>query len=191
MKRWSVRLEAAERQRLESMVRSGKSAAFRIRHGNVLLAVDESGEGPGLTDAAVAEALGITTRSIERLRRRFVEEGLEACLERKKQRGSSLLRKLDGKKEARLVALACSPAPPGRNRWTLRLLADRLVVLDVVDSISHETVRQILKKKRAETVAKEDVVHSAGAKRGVRLRHGERAGGVYAAVRSSASVGLF
>jgi transposase len=173
------------------MVRSGKSAAFKIRHANVLLAVDESAEGPGLTDAAVAEALGISTRSIERFRRRFVEEGLEACLERKKQKGWSLLRKLDGKKEARLVALACSPAPPGRKRWTLRLLADRLVVLDVVDSISHETVRQTLKKKRAETVAKEDVVHSAGAKRRVRLRHGERAGGVYAGVRSSASAGLF
>lgn len=191
MKRWLVRLEAEERRQLVQLVRVGKAAAYKIRHANVLLVADESGEGPGLTDTETARALGITTRSIARLRRRFVEEGLEACLERKKQSGSSLLRKLDGKKEARLVALACSPAPPGRKRWTLRLLADRLVVLDVVDSISHETVRQTLKKKRAETVAEEDVVHSAGVRRRVRLRHGKRPGGVYAAVRSPASAGWF
>lgn len=182
MKRWIVQLEGQERQRLQGWVRAGKAAAYKIRHANVLLAVDESAEGPGLTDTEVGEALGITTRSIEHLRKRFVEEGLEACLERKKHAGSSLLRKLDGKKEARLVALACSPAPPGRRRWSLRLLADRLVVLEVVDSISHETVRQTLKKKRAQAVAKEDVVHSAGVRRGVRLRHGERAGGLYATV---------
>jgi len=129
------------------LVGVGKAAAYKIRHANVLLAADESSGGPGLRDTDIAAALGIATRSIERLRTRFVEEGLEACLERKKHRGSSLLRKLDGKKEARLVALACSPAPPGRQRWSLRLLADRLVVLEVVDSISHETVRQTLKKK--------------------------------------------
>ena len=182
MKRWIVRLEGEERQRLQGLVRVGKAAAYKIRHAHVLLAADESGEGPGLTDSEIAAALGITTRSIERLRRRFVEDGLEGCLERKKQRGSSLLRKLDGAKEARLVALACSPAPPGRQRWTLRLLADRLVVLEVVESISYETVRQTLKKKRAETVAQEDVVHSSGVRRGIRLRHGERAGGVHATV---------
>lgn len=147
MKRWIVRLEGEERYRLQRLVRVGKAAAYKIRHANVLLAVDESDEGPGLRDWEVAQTLGVTTRSIEHLRKRFVEEGLEACLERKKRTGSSLLRKLDGKKEARLVAMACSAPPPGRQRWSLRLLADRLVVLNVVDSISHETVRQTLKKK--------------------------------------------
>lgn len=182
MKRWIVRLGSEERRRLEQLVRVGKAAAYKIRHAHVLLAAAESEERAGLTDREIGAALGITTRSIERLRQRFVEEGLEACLERKKQSGSSLLRKLDGNKEARLVALACSPAPSGRQRWSLRLLADRLVSLDVVDSISHETVRQTLKKKCAETVAQEDVVYSTGAKRRVRLRHGKRAGGVYAAL---------
>ncbi len=147
MKKWIVRLEAEERRRLQRLVRAGKAAAYKIRHANVLLAVDESGDGPGLKDAEVAEALGVTTRSIEHLRKRFVEEGFEACLGRKKRVGSRLECKLDGKKEARLIALACSPAPKGRQRWSLRLLADRLVVLKVVDSISHETVRQTLKKK--------------------------------------------
>lgn len=146
MKKWMVRLEAEERERLRQLVRVGKAAAYKIRHAHVLMAVDESDDGPGLRDGEVAQALGVTTRSIEHLRKRFVDEGLEACLERKKRRGSSLFRKLDGEKEARLIALACSAAPPGRQRWSLRLLADRLVVLNVVDSISHETVRQTLKK---------------------------------------------
>jgi transposase len=146
MKKWIVRLEAKERESLEHLVRVGKAAAYKIRHANVLLAVDESEPGPKLKDEQVAAALGVTTRSIEHLRKRYVEEGLDACLAHKKRESSNLPRKLDGHKEARLIALACGPAPEGRQRWSLRLLADRLVVLEVVDSISHETVRRCLQK---------------------------------------------
>ena len=146
MKRWIVRLEGEERPRLEQMVRGGKAAAYRIRHANVRLAVDESPSGPRLTDAEVARALGITTRSIERVRRRFVEQGLEACLARKKQERPSAEPIFDGKKEAKLIALACGPPPEGRTRWTMELLADRVVALRIVEHCSDETVRRTLKK---------------------------------------------
>ena len=146
MKRWIVRLEGEERQRLEQMVRMGKAAAYKIRHANVLLAVDGSPSGRQLTDAEVARALGITARSIELLRRRFVEQGLEACLARKKQERPSVEPIFDGKKEAKLIALACGPAPEGRVRWTMELLADRVVALRIVERCSDETVRRTLKK---------------------------------------------
>ena len=146
MKRWVVRLEADERQRLEQLVGGGKAAAYKIRHANVLLAVDEAPGGRGRTDAEVAKTLGVTTRSIEMLRRRFVEQGLEACLARKPQERPSVEPLFDGKKEAQLIALACGPAPEGRNRWTLELLADRVVSLRIVDHCSDETVRRVLKK---------------------------------------------
>jgi transposase len=112
----------------------------------VLLQADQSKTGPGWTDERIAEGLGVTTRSVERIRRRFVEEGLASALERKKQRRPSTPRRLDGAKEAKLTALCCSKAPNGRRRWTLRLLADRLVELNIVESISYETVRRTLKK---------------------------------------------
>ena len=131
---------------MEQMVRMGKAAAYKIRHGNVLLAVDESPSGPRLTDAEVARALGITTRSIEMVRRRFVEQGLEVCLARKKQERPSVEPIFDGKKEAKLIALACGPAPEGRVRWTMELLADRVVALRIVERCSDETVRRTLKK---------------------------------------------
>ena len=146
MKRWIVRLEREERQQLEQMVRGGKAAAYKIRHANVLLAVDESPGGPGLTEAEVARPLGITTRSIEMLRRRFVEQGLDACLARKKQARPSVEPIFDGNREAKLIALACGPAPEGRKRWTMELLADRVVVLGIVEACSGETVRRTLKK---------------------------------------------
>ena len=146
MKRWIVRLESGERERLEQMVRGGKAAAYKIRHANVLLAMEESPSGPRRTDAEVAPALGITTRSIEMVRRRFVEQGLEACLARKKQERPSVEPIFDGKKEAKLIALACGPAPEGRVRWTMELLADRVVALRIVEHCSDETVRRTLKK---------------------------------------------
>lgn len=175
MKRWIVRLEAEERERLRQLVRIGKAAAYKIRHANVLLAVDESEEGPGVADVQVAETLGVGVRSIESLRRRFVEEGLEACLNRKKQECPSIQRIFDGEREAKLIAVACGPAPKDRARWTLELRADRVVALRIVDACSPATIQRVLKKKRAEAVAKEDVVHTAEAKRRVRLRDGKRA----------------
>jgi len=190
MRKWIVRLEAEERERLRQLVRGGKAAAYKIRHANVLLAVDESEEGAGLADAQVAETLGVGVRSIESLRRRFVEEGLGACLSRKKQVRPSIQRMFDGEKEAKLIAVACGPAPKDRARWTLELLSDRMVALRIVETCSPATIQRVLKKKRAQAVAQEDVVHSAEAKRRVRLRHGERAGGVHSAVRSEATGGL-
>lgn len=146
MKKWMVRLEAEERQRLRELARVGKAAAYKIRHANVLLAVDDSEEGPGLSDTQVAATLQIGVRSIESLRRRFVEEGLEACLVRKKQECPSIQRMFDGEKEAKLIAVACSPAPKDRMRWTLNLLADRVVELRIVESCSPTTIQRVLKK---------------------------------------------
>jgi transposase len=148
-KKYVVRLKASERERLHAMVRAGKTAAYKIRHANILLAVDESRGGVGLTDERAAEALGVSVRTVEQLRRRLVEQGLEACLERKKQDRPSVEPKFDGEQEAKLIALACSKAPDGRERWSLRLLADRAVELKIVESTSHETVRQVLSKTRS------------------------------------------
>lgn len=144
MKRWIVRLEAEERRRLEQLVRKGSAAAYRIRHANVLLAVDAS--GAGLPDEQVARALGIAVRSIESLRRRFVEEGLEAALGRKKRERPSIEPMFDGRREAKLIAVACGPTPKGRARWTLELLADRVVELKIVEHCSRETIRRTLQK---------------------------------------------
>ena len=124
----------------------GKGAARRLTHARVLLQADESKNGPGGTDARIAEALGVGVRTIETIRQRFVEEGLELALERKKRLTPPVEPFPDGEKEAQLIAVCCSKAPPGRERWTLRLLADRMVELEVVDSLSHETVRRVLKK---------------------------------------------
>lgn len=145
-KRYVVQLELEERARLERMVSVGKRAAAKLTHARVLLQADQSAAGPGWADARIAEGLGVTTRTVENIRRRFVEQGLQAALERKKQCRPSRERLLDGAKEAKLVAICCSKAPNGRRRWTLQLLADRLVELNIVDSISYETVRRTLKK---------------------------------------------
>ena len=146
-KKYVVRLTEEERCGLESMVRKGNAAAYRIRHANVLLKADA--DGPGWTDERTAEAFGCHPRTVENVRRRCVLEGLEAAIVRRKQERPSRERRLDGEGEARLVALACSAPPDGRERWTLKLLADRLVVLEVVDSICDQTVRRTLKKTRS------------------------------------------
>lgn len=144
MKKYIVRLEAEERSLLQQLVHTGKRAAYVIRHANVLLAVDA--DGVAMTDAEAARAFGISIRSIEYLRERFVEQGLEAALERKKHRRPSVQKLLDGEKEAKLIAIACGPKPQGRTRWTLQLLADRLVQLKIVGSCSPQTVMRVLQK---------------------------------------------
>ncbi len=146
MKKYIVRLEAEERQRLEQIVRVGKSAAYRIRHANILLAVDESEAGPRMKDVEAARALNVAPRSIESLRKRLIEEGLDAALERRKQVRPSIETIFDGEKEARLIAIACGPKPQGRARWTLELLADRVVTLKIVDRCSRQTVMRTLQK---------------------------------------------
>jgi hypothetical protein len=148
MKRYVVRLEVEERAWLEQLVRTGKAAALRIRHANILLAVDESDAGAKLKDTQVAQAFGVAVRSIESLRKRFVEEGLDAALERRQQVRPSVERMFDGEKEAQLVAVACGPKPQGRARWTLELLAERVVALKIVDQCSPQTIMRTLKKTR-------------------------------------------
>ena len=145
-KRYVVRLEPGERALLERLVSVGKGAAAKLTHARVLLQADQSAAGPGWTDARIAEGLGVTTRTVEHIRQRFVEAGLEAALVRKKACRPPRERLLDGAGEAKLTALCCSKAPDGRKRWTLQLLADRLVELNIVDSISYETVRRTLQK---------------------------------------------
>jgi transposase len=147
-KRYRVKLAPEERAYLEHLLAGGKAAARSLTHARILLKVDEGVEGPGWTDDAIAEALEVNRSTIERVRQRCVEAGVEVAL---RPRPSRQLhpRKLDGAQEAHLVALACSPAPNGRDRWSLRLLADKLVELAIVDAISYETVRQTLKKTRS------------------------------------------
>lgn len=158
-KRYVVRLTSEARTRLEGLIKRGREAAYRRRHAEVLLLVDEGTHGPNKTDREVADRIGFTWRTVEQIRERCVTEGLDLTLERKKC-SRERLQRLDGEGEARLISLACSDAPKGHARWTLHLLADKLVELEVVDSISHECVRQVL-KKRHKTLAKTDVVYSS------------------------------
>ena len=143
-KKYRVVLSGDEREELKSLVSRGKCAARKQTRARVLLMCDESA-GERRTDTEVADALSVGRATVERVRRRCVEEGLESALNPRKQlrRRSKVL---DGEAEARLVAIACGEPPEGRARWTLRLLADRLVELEVVESIGLETVRQTLKK---------------------------------------------
>ena len=181
MKKYVVKLGSEGRQRLEQVVQVGRAAAHRIRHAHILLAVDESPGGTKMKDAAAAQAFGVSVRTVELLRERLVEEGLDAALERKKQVRPSIEPMFDGEKEAQLIALACGPKPEGRVRWTLELLADRVVALNVVESCSPQTIMRVL-KKRNKALATEDVVHSLAAERGICLRHGKCAGGLQASV---------
>lgn len=138
-KKYIVELTADERDHLRDFVRRGKQSARRITRARILLLADE-----GRTDEQIWTALQIGKCTVERTRQRFVEEGLEAALSERPRPGQP--RKLNGKQEALLVALACSDPPKGRQKWTMQLLADRLVELKVVDSIADETVRRVLKK---------------------------------------------
>ena len=145
MKYYKVSLTTEERAMLRDLVSVGKAAARKITHARILLLADENSDAGKQSDDAIVGALQVGASTVARVRRRFVEQGLEAALNRQFQRNRRA-RKLDGEGEAFLVATACSAAPEGRKSWTLRLLADRLVECDIVDSISPEAVRQTLKK---------------------------------------------
>jgi len=146
MKRYKVTLEAEERQHLQDLIAAGVAAARKLAHARILLKADAADGGPAWPDVRIAEALEVSTDTVERVRRRFVELGLDAALDRKQRDRPPREIKLDGRAEARLIALACSPPPLGRAVWTMQLLADKLVELEVVDSISDETVRLALEK---------------------------------------------
>ena len=140
-KKYIVDLTQQECHRLEQLMRSGKHSARRIRYAQALLKAHA-----GWTDQKISEALDISIRTIQRIRQRFVEEGMDVALGARSRKPRPYARKLDGEKEARLIALACSEPPEGRARWTLRMLAEKMVQLCYLDSVSHETVRQALKK---------------------------------------------
>ncbi len=144
-KRYRVILTEGQRDQLDGLIAAGTAPARKLTHARVLLKADQGPEGPAWVDDKIAEAVEVSQPTISRIRKQFVEEGLEAALNRRAPR-REYVRKLDGEQEAHLVALSCSTPPDGQKRWTLRLLADRLVELEVVDEISYQTVRRTLKK---------------------------------------------
>jgi hypothetical protein len=144
-KRYVVALSEQERARLRTLIGQGVASASALTHARILLKADQGEAGPGWTDAVIAEALEVHPVTVARVRQVYATVGLGAAVFRKTP-AREYRRKLDGEQEAHLVALACSAPPEGRTRWTLRLLADRLVELDVVETISYETVRQALKQ---------------------------------------------
>jgi DNA-binding transcriptional regulator YhcF (GntR family) len=146
MKKYIVRLTGEERESLKSLVSSGKGPARMFTRARILLKADVGEGGPGWPDEKIAEALDVTVQTVERVRKQLVEEGLGAVLRRRKYIQKVSRKKLDGDAEAHLVALACSEAPEGYTKWSLRLLAGRMVELGYVESISHEAVRRVLKK---------------------------------------------
>jgi transposase len=144
-KKYRVTLSGAERDELTTLIRKGKASARKLAPARILLQVDESEFGSGSTEEQTAQALHLSTRTVERVRERFVEQGLAAAL-LPKPSTRRYERAFDGAQEARLIALACSAAPEGKPRWTLRLLAEQAVELKIVDTVSHESVRQALKE---------------------------------------------
>jgi transposase len=142
-KQYHVTLTEEQRQRLLAQIGAGRDAARALAHARILLKADQ-----GLSDTAIAAAVEVSRPTVERVRKQFVQEGLEATLTRRPP-DRVYQRKLDGTQEARLVALACGEPPAGQARWSLRLLADRLVDLEVVDQVSYQTVRRVLKKTRS------------------------------------------
>jgi hypothetical protein len=181
-RRFVVSLNEQEREHLLRLIHVGKGAARKLAHARILLKVDQANEGPCVTDGQIAAAVEVSEDTVARVRRRFVEEGFEAALERKAAARPPRERVIDGAAEAKLVALCCGSPPEGRARWTLQLLADKLVQLEIVESVSHETVRQTL-KKRTSALAQATVVHSARAKCRFRLPHGGRSRNVSPTLR--------
>ncbi len=146
--KYAVYLTEAERARLRTLIGSGEGPARLLAHARILLKADQGEGGAAWADAAIAGALEVHATTVARVRRAYVETGLEAALERKAP-ARVYPRVLDGVGEAHLVAIACADPPPGRERWTLRLLADELVRLEVVETVSHETVRRTLQQTPA------------------------------------------
>ena len=144
-KKYPVILSDTERDHLKRLIASGTAPARKLTHARILLKADESPEGPAWVDDEVAEAVETSQPTVSRVRKQYFEEGLEAALNRRSP-NREYHRKLDGHQEARLIALACSEPPKGQARWSLRLLAERMVELEVVEDLSYQTVRRTLKK---------------------------------------------
>ncbi len=155
MSKYSVRLTQKQRKTVEELVKKGEAPARQIMHAQILLKSDKGEDGPGWCYKQIQEAFGIGETVIRRVRKRFIENGLEDALERRRQPVRPELRKLDGEQEAMLIATLCTEKPEGQERWTLRALANRLVELEIVEQISHETVRSVMKKNKLKPWLKE------------------------------------
>lgn len=151
-KKYRVTLTKSERHELEQLLSHGKADVRRLNHARILLKADESKWGPAWSDVDIADGLETSVSTVERIRCRFVEEGLEHALSPYRKPRRTYRRKLDGAGEAKLIAIACSTPPEGQSRWSLRMLAEQMVELDYVDEISHETVRQTLKKTNSSRI---------------------------------------
>jgi len=151
-KTYIVQLSNEERHDLEDLVKKGsqksgvKPSALKLTRARILLKADQAEGSPAYTDTEIAEALDVSAKTVFNIRQKWMELGIDEVLERRPQRSPSRQPKLDGRAEAKLIAVSCGPAPEGRARWTLRLLADKVVELQIVSSISHETIRRTLKK---------------------------------------------
>jgi transposase len=151
-KRYRVILTPTERDQLKHLLAAGTASARKLTHARILLKADQGPQGPGWVDEAIAEAVEVSQPTISRVRQQYVEQGLEAALNRRPP-SREYVRRLDGAQEARLIALACAKPPTGQARWSLRLLADKLVELEIVEeAISYQTVRRILKKTRSSRI---------------------------------------
>lgn len=146
MKKYIVRLSNDERKNLKKIISSGRGPARMFTRARILLKADQSDNGPAWSDEKISEALDVTVQTVERVRKQLVEEGFDAVLSRREYKQNVSRKKIDGDVEAHLIALSCSEPPAGRTRWTLRLLANKIVELGYVESISHEAIRQALKK---------------------------------------------
>jgi transposase len=185
-KKYVVSLTDKEREDLETLVSQGKAAARKIGRAWILLKADAA--GPAWPDEQIRTTFAVGLATIYRVRQSFVEEGLEAVLTRR-PKSRHRHRKLDGDQEAHLIALACGKPPPGRRRWTIRLLAQKMVELEYTDCVCSETVRRTL-KKRTETAPGEDVVHPSDGQRRVRVAHGSGPGTVQAPLRPALPRGV-
>ena len=182
VKKYVVRLSGEERERLEALVRKGKSPAQRMLKARILLKADVSEAGEGWSDSRIIKALDTSVSMVYRVRKQLAEEGFEAVLSRKQRATPAVARIFDGEKEAKLIALACSKPPKGRARWTLRLLEKKVVELHIVDRASDSTIGRAL-KKHSQAPSPTAVGHSAEGEQRVRSGHGRRAGRVHAATR--------
>lgn len=146
MKKYSISLTQEQRQSLEKLISSGEASARKLTHARILLKADDGPYGPGWSEREIHEALEVSESTVRRVRHRFLDGGIDLALNRRPQPSRPQKRKLDGEQEAHVVALLCGSVPDGYEQWSLRVVSRRLVELEIVESVSHETVRQVLKK---------------------------------------------
>jgi len=183
VKRYVVRLSSEEREQLQALIRKGKGPASRLLKARILLKADVSEAGEGWSDSRIIEALETSASMVYRVRRQLVEEGFEAVLSRKQRATPAVPPIFDGEKEAKLIALACSNPPKGRARWSLRLLEEKVVELNIVERASDSTIGRVL-KKHSQTPSPATVGDPAKGQQRLRGRDGRRIGGLYATARS-------